>query len=173
MKAEKQVRHRRVDKGDKGGEFVTEQYASQNESTTVVETVKRRKRLALMGLPDKVADTLGRLELADREEEVVAIRRDAINAISAGVRKIMRDNGWDEVYLTTELSFGEALEGMRNGMSGYRTGWNGKDMMVRAQFPDDQSKMTLPYLYIEYPDGRRCPWLASQTDIMATDWGLK
>jgi hypothetical protein len=31
---------------------------------------------------------------------------------------------------------------------------------------------TLPYLYIEYPDGKRCPWLASQTDIMAEDWRI-
>lgn len=52
----------------------------------------------------------------------------------------------------------------------YRDGWNGKNMKVKAQYPDENSKMTLPYLYIEYPDGRRCPWLASQTDLMSDDW---
>lgn len=59
-----------------------------------------------------------------------------------------------------------------------RLGWNGKGLCVKAQFPDENSKMTLPYLYIEYPQdakttpGARCPWLASQTDIMAEDWGF-
>lgn len=66
--------------------------------------------------------------------------------------------------------FSVALEMARNGMSIQRAGWNGSDLMVRAQFPDEHSKMTLPYLYIEYPDGKRCPWLASQTDLMADDW---
>ena len=51
-----------------------------------------------------------------------------------------------------------------------RSGWNGKDLLVKLQRPDENSKMTLPYLYIEYPDGKRCPWLASQTDILAYDW---
>jgi hypothetical protein len=39
--------------------------------------------------------------------------------------------------------------------------------------------MTLPYVYIEYPvnpkhhaypNGSRCPWLASQTDMLSEDW---
>jgi hypothetical protein len=50
--------------------------------------------------------------------------------------------------------------------------------LVKAQFPDENSKMTLPYLYIEYPEtakttpGGKCPWLASQTDLMAEDWNI-
>ena len=34
----------------------------------------------------------------------------------------------------------------------------------------NNSKMTLPYLYIEYSDRKRCPWIACQTDILANDW---
>lgn len=68
------------------------------------------------------------------------------------------------------LPFSVALEMAKLGHSIQREGWNGKGLMVRAQFPDEHSKMTEPYLYIEYPDGRKCPWLASQTDMMATDW---
>lgn len=48
---------------------------------------------------------------------------------------------------------------------------------VKLQVPDEHSKMTLPYIYIEYPaghpaypNGSRVPWLASQTDILADDW---
>lgn len=68
------------------------------------------------------------------------------------------------------MDFSQALEMVKSGSAIQRTGWNGKGLLVKAQFPDTNSKMTLPYLYIEYPNGTRCPWLASQTDIMASDW---
>lgn len=71
-----------------------------------------------------------------------------------------------------------ALEHLKHGHPVRRAGWNGSGLTVKAQFPDEHSKMTLPYLYIEYPHdakttpGARCPWLASQTDLMAEDWEL-
>jgi len=68
------------------------------------------------------------------------------------------------------VTFSEALEAVKKGKTIQRTGWNGKGMLVKAQYPDVNSKMTLPYLYIEYQDGRKCPWLASQTDLMSDDW---
>lgn len=74
------------------------------------------------------------------------------------------------------MSFSGALKAVKMGKGIQRAGWNGAGLVVRAHFPDAQSKMTLPYLYIEYPEtsrvtpGARCPWLASQTDIMAEDW---
>lgn len=68
------------------------------------------------------------------------------------------------------LNFGDALSHAKKGAAIQRDGWNGKDLKVLVQFPDENSKMSLPYLYIEYPDGRKCPWLASQTDIMSEDW---
>jgi hypothetical protein len=74
------------------------------------------------------------------------------------------------------VDFSTALNWMKSGRSVARSGWNGKGLTVKVQFPDEHSKMTLPYIYIEYPaDAKttpdaRCPWLASQTDIMANDW---
>lgn len=74
--------------------------------------------------------------------------------------------------------FGYALEALKAGRGVRREGWNGKGLTVKMQVPDEHSKMTLPYLYIEYPEdaantpGARCPWLASQTDILAEDWGI-
>lgn len=74
------------------------------------------------------------------------------------------------------VSFSIALEAVKEGKAIQRRGWNGSGLVVKAQFPDENSMMTLPYLYIEYPldakttPGARCPWLASQTDIMAHDW---
>jgi len=73
-------------------------------------------------------------------------------------------------------SFSKALEAVKSGHPIQREGWNGNGPKVKMQVPDEHSKMTLPYLYIEYPadakttPGARCPWLASQTDILAEDW---
>lgn len=77
-----------------------------------------------------------------------------------------------------ENGFEFALSQLRAGRGVRRSGWNGAGLTVRMQVPDEHSKMTLPYLYIEYPadhrvtPGARCPWLASQTDILAQDWGV-
>lgn len=75
------------------------------------------------------------------------------------------------------MNFGQALEWLKKGKAIYRAGWNGKGMWLLLQTPDANSKMTLPYIYIEYPAGHpayplgsRVPWLASQTDILANDW---
>jgi hypothetical protein len=51
------------------------------------------------------------------------------------------------------MPFGFALEAARQGKKIARKGWNGKGMWIQAQFSDEHSKMTLPYLYIEYPKG--------------------
>lgn len=75
------------------------------------------------------------------------------------------------------MNFGQALVWLKKGKAVYRTGWNGKGMWLQLQTPDANSKMTLPYIYIEYPkghpaypNGSRVPWLASQTDLLAEDW---
>jgi hypothetical protein len=77
------------------------------------------------------------------------------------------------------MNFSEALIAVKQGNKIQRAGWNGPDLCVIAQYPDEHSKMTLPYLYIEYPEfpegsgGRkRCPWFPSQTDIMEDDWRI-
>ena len=74
------------------------------------------------------------------------------------------------------LSFGDALSQLKKGERVARNGWNGKNMWLQMQTPDAHSKMTLPYIYIEYPNGHpayptgsRVPWLASQTDMLAED----
>ena len=68
------------------------------------------------------------------------------------------------------LCFSSALKLVKNGIKISRQGWNGKGLWVEIQRPDQHSKMTLPYLYLNYPTGERVPWLASQTDILANDW---
>ena len=75
------------------------------------------------------------------------------------------------------LGFGSAIQALKDGRKVARAGWNGKGMWLVLQVPDAHSKMTLPYIYIEYPvdhpayqNGSRVPWLASQTDALAEDW---
>lgn len=74
------------------------------------------------------------------------------------------------------ISFSTALIYCKNNFKISRSGWNGKGMWVELQVPDEHSKMTLPYLYLnyppcdKYPNGSRVPWLASQTDLLENDW---
>lgn len=74
------------------------------------------------------------------------------------------------------MDFGNAIQVLKSGGKVRRDGWNGKGLWLELQTPDAHSKMTLPYLYLNYPDdaqntpGARVPWLASQTDVLAEDW---
>lgn len=67
-------------------------------------------------------------------------------------------------------TIGEAIEFLKQGKTVSRVGWNGKGQYIGLQNPDENSANTLPYLYIITVDGKRVPWLASQTDLLANDW---
>lgn len=77
------------------------------------------------------------------------------------------------------MTFGAALEELKKGNKCRRRGWNGKGIFIECQFPDEHSKMTHPYIYIDTtglqtdnPEAPkdRVPWLASQTDMLSEDW---
>jgi hypothetical protein len=76
------------------------------------------------------------------------------------------------------MNFGDALAALKDGKRVARSGWNGKGLWLELQRPDAHSKMTLPYVYLNYPDDAantpkaRVPWLASQTDMLGEDWGI-
>ena len=63
-----------------------------------------------------------------------------------------------------------AVDLLNRGYPVKREGWNGKDQYLRMQKPDENSKMTLPYIYIVTVQGDLVPWLCSQTDLLAQDW---
>lgn len=69
-------------------------------------------------------------------------------------------------------NFGDAIGALKLGQKVTRSGWNGKGMYLELQVPDENSKMTLPYIYMYTAQGDLVPWLASQTDILADDWEL-
>ena len=70
------------------------------------------------------------------------------------------------------MNFGGAIVALKGGNIVARKGWNGKGMWLKLQVPDAHSKMTLPYIYMKTAQDDLVPWLASQTDILADDWGL-
>ena len=51
-----------------------------------------------------------------------------------------------------------------------REGWDGRDMWLKLQRPDENSLMTLPYIYICTAQGDLVPWAPSMADLMAFDW---
>lgn len=77
-----------------------------------------------------------------------------------------------ELSPRSQRGMGWALGALRAGKKVARKGWNGKDQHLELQVPDEHSKMTLPYIFIVTVQGDRVPWLASQTDLLATDWVL-
>ena len=77
------------------------------------------------------------------------------------------------------MNFGQAIEELRDGNKCRRAGWNGRGIFIELQTPDENSKMTSPYIYIdttglqtenEIAPKSLVPWLASQTDMLAVDW---
>ena len=80
------------------------------------------------------------------------------------------------------MNFSEALEWLKQGKRMTRQGWNGKGMWLELQIPDENSKMTRPYVYMVLPKGStsqfgdeakdfdRVPWFCSQTDLLENDW---
>ena len=50
--------------------------------------------------------------------------------------------------------------------------WNGMNMYIEAQFPDEHSKMSHPYLYIVDTNGHKCPWTPSQKDMFSQSWSV-
>lgn len=69
-----------------------------------------------------------------------------------------------------DVDIGRAIELMREGKRVSREGWNGPGQYLELQIPDHYSKMSLPYVFITTVQGHRVPWLASQTDLLASDW---
>jgi hypothetical protein len=77
------------------------------------------------------------------------------------------------------MDFGKALHELKCGRQVAREGWNGKGIFIEIQRPDENSKMTSPYIFIDTTGLQtenkaapksRVPWLASQTDMLADDW---
>ena len=83
------------------------------------------------------------------------------------------------------MTLGLVIEYMKKPFFGevkaFRSGWNGKNQYIMLQTPDENSKMTEPYIYMVIAGtistdeqkgsaAKTIPWLASQADLLAEDW---
>ena len=66
------------------------------------------------------------------------------------------------------MNFGNAFEEVKNGKAMRLPQWK-ENVKIKAQFPDENSKMTAPYLYVESRFG--CvPWKETMIEIFSKDW---
>jgi len=82
------------------------------------------------------------------------------------------------------MNFSQALELVKTGKRIARAGWNGKGMWLVLIPADSWSTSIgpssarvpgahrLPWLAMKTADDGLVPWLASQTDVLADDWGV-
>lgn len=78
---------------------------------------------------------------------------------------------FEEAYREVSgVSFGLALEAMKKGKGARLPKWS-EDVIIRAQFPDEHSKMTAPYLYVESRFGR-VPWKENMIELFSDEWEI-
>lgn len=94
---------------------------------------------------------------------------------------LQRVGGWlqpNAVPTRIGLNFGDALCALKAGGRVAREGWNGKGMWLKLVPTDLAGKISfehealdaLPWIGMKTADEKFVPWLASQTDMLATDW---
>lgn len=77
---------------------------------------------------------------------------------------------FDGAYQTTgHFSFGHALWLLNRNYSVDRSGWNGRNMYIFL-VPSDGNWQS--YIAMMTAQKTNIPWLASQTDLLAKDWGI-
>jgi len=71
------------------------------------------------------------------------------------------------------MKFGTALNSIQESLSneGMRLPQWGNDVSIRVQRPDEHSKMSAPYLYVESRFGM-VPWKETMIEMFATDWEI-
>lgn len=81
-------------------------------------------------------------------------------------------------YTENRLTFGDAIEALKDGKKVARTGWNGKGMYLYladgkllTQEIGDGSYPFTDSVVMKTANNKYCiGWLASQTDMLAEDW---
>lgn len=66
------------------------------------------------------------------------------------------------------MNFGQAFEEVKKGKGMRLPTWS-EDVSIHAQYPDEHSKMTAPYLYVESRYGK-VPWRETEIELFSEDW---
>lgn len=100
---------------------------------------------------------------------------------------LIMETGGDK-SVVSGMDFGEAIRAIKDGKKVARENWNGKNMFLYFVPAGNYSPCTdvakevadvatglvpyAPYIAMKTAQGYVVPWLASQTDILATDWTI-
>ncbi len=71
----------------------------------------------------------------------------------------------------TNLTFGKAFDRIRDGKMAMRLPKWSPDVLIKTQIPDEHSKMTAPYLYVESRFGK-IPWKETMIELFSTEWEI-
>lgn len=82
--------------------------------------------------------------------------------------------------LANNLDFSTALLHLKAGNRVRRAGWNGKGLWIGLVHDHEwtftngkwDNYKLLPFIVMKTVDDELVPWLASQTDMLATDWEI-
>jgi len=116
----------------------------------------------------------------------------------SGKLRVSIECGWDDIIECNMckgsgklkgMTFGEAIQAMKDGQKVCRAGWNGKGMFIyyveANKYPasgnkkgtmvgvfEDDMVPYQAYIAMKTSDNTVVPWLASQSDILDTDWEI-
>ena len=66
------------------------------------------------------------------------------------------------------MNFGDAFEQVKKGKGMRLPHWS-LDVVIKAQYPGKDSKMTAPYLYADSRHGT-VPWKETMIELFSEDW---
>jgi len=66
------------------------------------------------------------------------------------------------------MNFEKAFEQVKSGKSMRLPQWQ-EDVKIKAQYPDEHSKMTAPYLYVVSRFGK-VPWKETMIELFSEEW---
>lgn len=74
--------------------------------------------------------------------------------------------------IENNLSFGKAFDKIKlDRTKGMRLPFWRLDVVVKVQYPDEHSKMTAPYLYVESRFGK-IPWKETMIELFSNEWQI-
>lgn len=68
------------------------------------------------------------------------------------------------------MEFEDALKQVKLGKGMRLPQWS-PEVVIRAQYPDENSKMTAPYLYVESRFGK-VPWKETYVELFSEEWNV-
>jgi hypothetical protein len=122
--------------------------------------------------------------MSDALDTLAERTRQAIAALTEKERDLLKSRmGIDSTKLTAQGTFGWAIGRLEHGRRVQRAGWNGKGLFLFLvdtwDVGDELQEMhpiaglkRAPFIAMKTVDDRLVPWLASQTDMLATDWSV-